>query len=53
MFRNGNKGEIYFYSPDGNGYGKDLGLGKWTYPADDQYHTIEQFVDRTMAGLAL
>ncbi len=46
MWRNGNKGEIYFYSPTGDGYGQDLGLGKWTYPADDQYHTIEQFVDR-------
>ncbi|GAA0798629.1 polysaccharide lyase [Spirilliplanes yamanashiensis] len=46
MFRNGNKGQIYFYSPAGSGYGKDLGLGSWTFPADDQYHTIEQYVDR-------
>ena len=46
MFRNGNQGEIYFYSPDGTGYGKDLGLGRWSYPADDKYHTIEQFVQR-------
>jgi hypothetical protein len=51
MWRNGNQGsnmgEVYFYSPDEEGYGRDLGLGAWRYPADDQYHTIEQFVDRT------
>jgi hypothetical protein len=47
MFRNGNKGEVYFYSPDGGGYGKDLGLGRWTYPTDNQYHSIEQVVNRS------
>jgi hypothetical protein len=47
MWRNGNQGEVYFYSPDEEGYGRDLGLGSWSYPADDAYHTIEQFVDRT------
>lgn len=46
MWRDGNRGEVYFYSPDEDGYGRDLGLGSWTYPADDAYHTIEQFVDR-------
>ncbi|GAA1031778.1 hypothetical protein GCM10009557_28140 [Virgisporangium ochraceum] len=47
MWRNGNQGEVYFYSPDEDGYGRDLGLGAWRYPADDAYHTIEQFVDRS------
>jgi hypothetical protein len=47
MWRDGNQGEVYFYSPDEDGYGRDLGLGSWRYPADDAYHTIEQFVDRT------
>jgi hypothetical protein len=46
MWRKGNKGEVYFYSPSGKGFGKDLGLGKWNYPADDRFHTIEQLVDR-------
>jgi hypothetical protein len=46
MWRGGDKGEVYFYAPDGDGYGKDLGLGRWHFAADGKDHTIEQLVDR-------
>jgi hypothetical protein len=39
-------GEVYFYSPTGSGFGKDLGLGKWKFAADGRWHSIEQRVDR-------
>lgn len=39
-------GEVYFYAPDGSGYGDDIGLGAWNWPADGKWHTIEQEVDR-------
>jgi hypothetical protein len=42
----GTKGEVYFYSPTDSGYGKDLGLGKWSFAADGKWHTIRQRVDR-------
>jgi len=47
MWRKPSKGEVYFYSPTGSGYGKDLGLGKWSYAADGKWHTVEQLVERT------
>jgi len=46
MWRSG-KGEVYFYSPSGDGFGKDLGLGKWHFAADGKWHSVEQLVDRT------
>jgi Polysaccharide lyase 14 len=46
MWRAPRKGEVYFYSPAGSGFGKDLGLGRWTYAADGRWHSIEQLVDR-------
>jgi hypothetical protein len=46
-------GEVYFYSPTGSGYGKDLGLGKWHFSADSRWHTIEQLVDRTAQRLTI
>src|SRR5690349_8034840 len=39
-------GEVYFYSPSGSGYGKDLGLSSWKFAADGRWHAIEQQVDR-------
>jgi hypothetical protein len=39
-------GEVYFYSPTGDGFGKDLGLGRWKFAADNKWHTLEQQVDR-------
>jgi hypothetical protein len=47
MWRGGNSGEVYFYAPGGDGYGKDLGLGRWHFAADSKWHTVEQLVDRT------
>lgn len=46
MWREPSKGELYFYSPTADGYGKDLGLGKWMFAADGTYHTMEMLVDR-------
>lgn len=40
-------GEVYFYSPAGSGYGKDLGLGQWKFTADGNWHAIEQQVNRS------
>ena len=40
------KGEVYFYSPTGSGFGKDLGLGKWKFAADARWHSVEQQVNR-------
>ena len=41
----GAKGEVYFYSAAGSGYGADLCLGNWTFRADGQWHSIEQMVN--------
>ncbi|KAA2266642.1 sugar isomerase [Solihabitans fulvus] len=49
MWRGGNPGEVYFYSPTTSGptgYGVDLGLGSWHFAADGGWHAIEQQVDR-------
>jgi hypothetical protein len=47
MWRSPNsKGEVYFYSPTGDGFGKDLGLGRWHFTADGRWHSVEQLVDR-------
>ncbi|HJP78826.1 MAG TPA: cellulose binding domain-containing protein [Pseudonocardiaceae bacterium] len=49
MWRGGSKtapdGELYFYGGSGDGYGDDLCLGKWTFPADGTWHSIEQLVN--------
>jgi len=42
------KATVYVYDPSmGDGYGEDVGLGSWLWQADDQWHTVEQAVDRT------
>ncbi|HEY4383826.1 MAG TPA: hypothetical protein VGN34_05025, partial [Ktedonobacteraceae bacterium] len=47
----GAQGEVYMYSPDqSSGYGADLGLGSWTFQADDQWHPIEQELQSTAQG---
>ncbi len=47
MWRKPSKGEVYFYSPTGSGFGNDLGLGKWSFAADGRWHSVEQLVERT------
>ncbi|MFD7902755.1 polysaccharide lyase [Kitasatospora sp. NPDC059747] len=42
-------GEVYLYTPTNSGptgYGVDLGLGSWQWPADGAWHSVEQLVDR-------
>ncbi|MER8184876.1 polysaccharide lyase [Kitasatospora sp. NPDC094015] len=53
--RNGvpDNGEVYVYTPAGEGYGVDSGLGSWTWPADDRWHTVEQLVDRTTGDVTV
>jgi hypothetical protein len=54
MWRNDNgsgarsaDGEVYVYDPSmGDGYGEDVGRGAWQWQADDQWHTVQQTVDR-------
>jgi fibronectin type 3 domain-containing protein len=49
MWRGGSstapKGELYFYTASGSGFGADLCLGNWTFPADGKWHSIEQQVN--------
>jgi fibronectin type 3 domain-containing protein len=49
MWRGGSttapKGELYFYTASGSGFGADLCLGNWTFPADGDWHSIEQLVN--------
>ncbi|MEN8652020.1 polysaccharide lyase [Streptomyces sp. 21So2-11] len=53
MFRNGNKGEVYVYTPDGDGYGKDIGLGSWSFSPDNKTHTIQQSVNRSTGKITV
>jgi hypothetical protein len=53
MFRNGTKGEVYVYTPSGDGYGKDIGLGSWNFAADNQTHTIQQSVNRSTGRITV
>lgn len=49
MWRGGSSsapnGEVYFYTASGSGFGADLCLGNWTFPADGKWHSIEQLVN--------
>ncbi|MEZ0070468.1 fibronectin type 3 domain-containing protein [Streptacidiphilus sp. MAP12-20] len=49
MWRGGSSsapsGELYFYGGSGSGFGADLCLGNWTFPADGTWHSIEQLVN--------
>ncbi|MEZ0093760.1 hypothetical protein ABH925_004952 [Streptacidiphilus sp. EB129] len=38
-------GELYFYTASGSGYGADLCLGNWHFPADGKWHSMEQLVN--------
>lgn len=52
---NGN-GEVYLYTPTNSGptgYGVDLGLGAWQWPADGNWHSIEQLVDRSSGDITV
>src|SRR2546421_12897987 len=53
MWRSPSKGELYFYSPTGSGFGKDLGLGKWRFAADGRWHSVEQLVDRAAQKITI
>ncbi|MCQ4082563.1 hypothetical protein NGB36_18630 [Streptomyces sp. RB6PN25] len=49
-------GEIYLYTPTDSGptgYGVDLGLGDWKWPADGAWHIVEQLVDRTTGDITV
>ncbi|MDA3631237.1 sugar isomerase [Saccharopolyspora sp. WRP15-2] len=48
------KATVYVYDPSmGDGYGEDVGLGAWNWQADDQWHTVEQSVDRTSGTITV
>ncbi|MEV6231411.1 polysaccharide lyase [Saccharopolyspora shandongensis] len=48
------KATVYVYDPSqGDGYGKDVGLGSWVWQADGQWHTVEQSVDRNSGTIAI
>ena len=57
MWRGGStsapKGELYFYTSSGSGFGADLCLGKWTFPADGKWHSIEQLVNITTGSITV
>jgi hypothetical protein len=53
MFRNGSKGEVYVYTPSGDGYGKDIGLGSWNFSPDGSTHTIQQSVNRSTGQITV
>ncbi|RRO13253.1 sugar isomerase [Saccharopolyspora rhizosphaerae] len=61
MWRNDNgsgarsaNGEVYVYDPSmGDGYGEDVGRGAWQWQADDQWHTVQQTVDRDTGRIAV
>ncbi|MCP3803551.1 sugar isomerase [Allokutzneria sp. A3M-2-11 16] len=53
MWRGGGKGEVYVYTPKGNGYGKDVGLGSWSFAADGRTHTIEQAITRSTGNVTV
>ncbi|MFJ4188371.1 polysaccharide lyase [Kitasatospora sp. NPDC089509] len=49
-------GEVYLYTPSNSGptgYGVDLGLGSWQWPADGAWHDIEQLVDRNSGDITV
>ncbi|WP_201776232.1 polysaccharide lyase [Streptacidiphilus melanogenes] len=51
-----NNGEVYLYTPTDSGptgYGVDLGVGDWTWPADGKWHTVEQLVNRTTGDVTV
>ncbi|MGP4017662.1 polysaccharide lyase [Saccharopolyspora sp. 5N708] len=46
--------EVYVYDPSlGDGYGKDVGLGAWSWRNDGQWHTVEQSVDRNSGTITV
>ncbi|WP_210407903.1 polysaccharide lyase [Allokutzneria sp. NRRL B-24872] len=53
MWRDGGRGEVYVYTPTGNGYGKDVGLGSWRFAADGQTHTVEQAITRSTGNVTV
>jgi fibronectin type 3 domain-containing protein len=57
MWRGGSasapSGELYFYGGSGSGYGQDICLGNWTFPADGKWHSIEQSVNITTGAITI
>jgi hypothetical protein len=45
-------GEVYLYSPQGSGYGANLG-GAWNWQADGRWHAIEQEVNRNTGDITV
>jgi MYXO-CTERM domain-containing protein len=57
MWRGGSasapRGEVYFYTASGSGFGEDLGLGSWNWQADGKWHSIEQLVNLTTGKIVV
>jgi fibronectin type 3 domain-containing protein len=57
MWRGGSasapSGELYFYGGSGSGYGQDICLGNWTFPADGKWHSIEQLVNTSTGAVTI
>jgi hypothetical protein len=57
MWRGGSStdpdGELYFYGGSGSGYGADVCLGNWHFPADGKWHAIDQLVDITTSVISI
>jgi hypothetical protein len=57
MWRGGSasapKGEVYFYTASGSGFGEDLGVGSWNFVADGKWHSIEQLLDLTSGKITV
>jgi polysaccharide lyase-like protein len=48
------KATVYVYDPSqGDGYGRDVGLGAWSWQADGQWHTVEQSVNRKSGTITI
>ena len=52
MWRAGGAGEVLLSDATTTGYGSDLGLGKWYFPADGRWHSIGQHVHLNTPGAA-
>ncbi|HEY4022499.1 MAG TPA: cellulose binding domain-containing protein [Pseudonocardiaceae bacterium] len=57
MWRGGSSsapsGELYFYGGAGSGFGQDICLGNWTFPADGHWHSIEQLVNISTGAVTI
>ena len=52
MWRGGGAGEVLLSDATTTGYGSDLGLGRWQFQADGQWHTLSQHIHLNTPGAA-